>query len=81
MLLYWLILYDEFPPPPLLLPLSPHIRQAMHSSNVVTLWYRSPELLLGFESYGPAVDLWSAGCIFLELLTKKSPFPGTRVVG
>jgi serine/threonine protein kinase len=50
--------------------------KAMHSSNVVTLWYRSPELLLGFESYGPAVDLWSAGCIFLELFTKKSPFPG-----
>jgi cyclin-dependent kinase 12/13 len=46
------------------------------STNVVTLWYRAPELLLGLNEYGPAVDIWSAGCIFIELLTRKSPFPG-----
>ncbi|KKK23061.1 hypothetical protein AOCH_005451 [Aspergillus ochraceoroseus] len=31
---------------------------------VVTLWYRSPELLLGAETYGPEIDMWSIGCIF-----------------
>jgi len=46
------------------------------STNVVTLWYRAPELLLGMTKYGPKVDLWSAGCIFVELLEKSSPFPG-----
>lgn len=35
---------------------------------VVTLWYRSPELLFGESRYGPAVDLWSVGCIFGELI-------------
>eukprot|EP00005_Dracoamoeba_jomungandri_P003142 CAMPEP_0174256512 /NCGR_PEP_ID=MMETSP0439-20130205/5731_1 /TAXON_ID=0 /ORGANISM="Stereomyxa ramosa, Strain Chinc5" /LENGTH=449 /DNA_ID=CAMNT_0015339147 /DNA_START=236 /DNA_END=1583 /DNA_ORIENTATION=- len=46
------------------------------STNVVTLWYRAPELLLGENKYGPKVDMWSAGCIFIELLTRQSPFPG-----
>ena len=31
---------------------------------VVTRWYRAPELLLGSKTYGPAIDMWSAGCIF-----------------
>lgn len=35
---------------------------------VVTLWYRSPELLFGEEFYGPAVDMWSMGCIMGELI-------------
>ncbi|XP_045549091.1 cyclin-dependent kinase 11B isoform X14 [Salmo salar] len=43
---------------------------------VVTLWYRSPELLLGAKEYSTAVDLWSVGCIFGELLTQKPLFPG-----
>ena len=38
---------------------------------VVTLWYRSPELLFGENIYGPEVDMWSIGCIFAELITKK----------
>ncbi|KAI9844295.1 MAG: hypothetical protein M1837_005705 [Sclerophora amabilis] len=38
---------------------------------VVTLWYRAPELLLGAETYGKEVDLWSIGCIFGELLTRQ----------
>lgn len=37
---------------------------------VVTLWYRAPELLLGEIRYGPAVDVWSVGCIFGELIAK-----------
>ena len=35
---------------------------------VVTLWYRAPEILLGAKKYGPAIDIWSVGCIFGELL-------------
>ena len=48
--------------------------------GVVTLWYRSPEILLGEESYDPAVDLWSVGCIFAELLRKEPLFPGRTEV-
>lgn len=44
--------------------------------HVVTLWYRSPELLLESTSYGFPVDLWSSGCIFAELLTRSPLFPG-----
>lgn len=47
-----------------------------YTNNVITLWYRPPELLLGEERYGPAVDIWSAGCIMAELLLKKPLFPG-----
>ncbi|EPQ06108.1 Cyclin-dependent kinase 11 [Myotis brandtii] len=43
---------------------------------VVTLWYRAPELLLGAKAYSTAVDMWSVGCIFGELLTQKPLFPG-----
>jgi serine/threonine protein kinase len=35
---------------------------------VVTLWYRSPELLLGATKYTTGVDMWSIGCIFGEVL-------------
>jgi len=47
---------------------------------VVTLWYRAPELLLGAEEYGRAVDLWSVGCIFGELLTKQPLLQGKNEV-
>lgn len=47
---------------------------------VVTLWYRAPELLLGAEDYGRAIDLWSAGCIFGELLTKQPLLQGKNEV-
>ena len=36
--------------------------------RVVTLWYRAPELLFHDPNAGPPVDVWSAGCIFGELL-------------
>jgi len=35
--------------------------------QIVTLWYRSPEILLGLDVYTTAVDMWSAGCIFAEM--------------
>ncbi|KAL7538393.1 hypothetical protein ACHAWF_006075 [Thalassiosira exigua] len=43
---------------------------------VVTLWYRSPELLFGESKYGPEIDMWSIGCIFGELLTKDAILKG-----
>ncbi|RAL67526.1 hypothetical protein DID88_008281 [Monilinia fructigena] len=47
---------------------------------VVTLWYRSPELLLGEERYGKSVDMWSVGCIFGELLSNDALLPGKNEV-
>ncbi|SPR00011.1 unnamed protein product (mitochondrion) [Plasmodiophora brassicae] len=47
-----------------------------YTSNVVTLWYRPPELLYGARKYGPAVDMWSIGCVFAEMLTAAPAFPG-----
>lgn len=41
----------------------------------MTLWYRSPELLLGTNYYSTEIDMWSVGCIFAELLTQKALFP------
>ena len=38
------------------------------SEHVVTRWYRAPELILMEKDYGPAIDMWSVGCIFAELL-------------
>ncbi|KAJ6910763.1 mitogen-activated protein kinase 12-like [Populus alba x Populus x berolinensis] len=48
---------------------------------VATRWYRAPELCGSFSSkYTPAIDTWSIGCIFAELLTGKPLFPGKNVV-
>lgn len=51
-------------------------RRADYTNRVITLWYRPPELLLGTTVYGPEVDMWSAGCIMLELFCKKPVFQG-----
>jgi len=45
-----------------------------YTNKVITLWYRPPELLLGEERYGPAIDVWSCGCILGELFAKKPLF-------
>ena len=47
-----------------------------YSPVVVTLWYRAPEVLLGAESYGPAVDVWAAGCVLAEMLRRKPLLQG-----
>ena len=39
-----------------------------YTHEVVTLWYRAPEVLLGSKVYSTAIDMWSVGCIFAELL-------------
>lgn len=47
-----------------------------YTNRVITIWYRPPELLLGETRYGPAVDVWSAACVYMEMFTKKAIFPG-----
>ncbi|XP_021783687.2 cyclin-dependent kinase 3 isoform X4 [Papio anubis] len=47
-----------------------------YTHEVVTLWYRAPEILLGSKFYTTAVDIWSIGCIFAEMVTRKALFPG-----
>lgn len=47
-----------------------------YTHEVITLWYRAPEILLGSKGYDMAVDVWSLGCIFAEMLTKHPLFPG-----
>jgi cyclin-dependent kinase 12/13 len=49
-----------------------------YTNKVITLWYRPPELLLGEERYGPAIDIWSCGCIFGELVIRRPLFQAQR---
>jgi cyclin-dependent kinase len=45
--------------------------------QVVTLWYRAPEVLLGSRHYATGIDMWSVGCIFAEMAMHGQPlFPG-----
>ncbi|CAH1776260.1 unnamed protein product [Owenia fusiformis] len=47
-----------------------------YTHEVVTLWYRAPEILLGSRFYSTPVDVWSIGCIFAEMITRRPLFPG-----
>lgn len=47
---------------------------------VATRWYRAPELMLSLHHYSLAIDLWSVGCIFAEMLGRKQLFPGKNYV-
>lgn len=47
-----------------------------YTKEVLTLWYRAPELLLGINEYSTPVDIWSIGCIFAELILKCPLFKG-----
>lgn len=47
-----------------------------YTHEVVTLWYRAPEVLLGVQRYSTGVDIWSIGCIFAEMARKKPLFQG-----
>lgn len=44
---------------------------------VSTRWYRAPEVLLRLPRYGPAVDVWAAGCVMAELFALRPLFPGS----
>ncbi|KAJ7780863.1 kinase-like domain-containing protein [Mycena maculata] len=48
-----------------------------YTHEVVTLWYRAPEVLLGARHYSTGIDMWSVGCIFAEMAMQGQPlFPG-----
>ena len=47
-----------------------------YTHEVVTLWYRAPEILMGAKEYSTSVDLWSVGAIMVEMAQKKPLFPG-----
>jgi hypothetical protein len=50
-----------------------------YSNEVVTLWYRPPDVLLGSTDYSTHIDMWGVGCIFYEMISGKPLFPGTKV--
>ncbi|RNA28554.1 cyclin-dependent kinase 16-like isoform X1 [Brachionus plicatilis] len=50
-----------------------------YSNEVVTLWYRPPDVLLGSTDYSTHIDMWGVGCIFYEMVCGKPLFPGTKV--
>lgn len=48
-----------------------------YTHEVVTLWYRAPDVLMGSRRYSTPVDIWSIGCIFAEMSNGRPLFPGT----
>ncbi|XP_053562314.1 LOW QUALITY PROTEIN: cyclin-dependent kinase 16-like [Bombina bombina] len=50
-----------------------------YSNEVVTLWYRLPDILLGSTEYSTQIDMWGVGCIFYEMVTGRPLFPGSTV--
>ncbi|KAF2987438.1 hypothetical protein EK904_002477 [Melospiza melodia maxima] len=53
------------------------IPRQTYSSEVVTLWYRPPDVLLGATAYSSDIDIWSAGCIFVEMIQGQPLFAAT----
>eukprot|EP01128_Nolandella_sp_AFSM9_P010712 TRINITY_DN743_c5_g1_i1.p1 TRINITY_DN743_c5_g1~~TRINITY_DN743_c5_g1_i1.p1 ORF type:complete len:316 (+),score=97.74 TRINITY_DN743_c5_g1_i1:75-950(+) len=83
------ILHRDLKPQNLLIDRSGHLKLAdfglarafcvpirPYTHEVITLWYRAPEILLGSQTYSVPVDVWSAGCIFAEMVTNRPLFPG-----
>ena len=52
-----------------------YAQDELYTNRVITLWYRPPELLLGAKKYSAKIDMWSAGCIMGEILSRKAMFP------
>ncbi|XP_032828302.2 cyclin-dependent kinase 17-like isoform X4 [Petromyzon marinus] len=50
-----------------------------YSNEVVTLWYRPPDVLLGSTEYSTPIDMWGVGCIFFEMAAGRPLFPGSTV--
>jgi serine/threonine protein kinase len=57
--------------------INPNLKKRI-TNRVVTLWYRAPELLFGENVYGSAIDVWSVGCVFSELITGVPLFKGRK---
>eukprot|EP00761_Pharyngomonas_kirbyi_P013254 gb/GECH01013281.1/.p1 GENE.gb/GECH01013281.1/~~gb/GECH01013281.1/.p1 ORF type:complete len:306 (+),score=55.91 gb/GECH01013281.1/:1-918(+) len=83
------ILHRDLKPQNLLIDRQGHIKLAdfglaraynlpirSYTHEVITLWYRAPEILLGSRHYSTPVDIWSIGCIFAEMIKKDPLFPG-----
>eukprot|EP00043_Microstomoeca_roanoka_P012131 m.116435 g.116435 ORF g.116435 m.116435 type:complete len:296 (-) comp15401_c0_seq3:647-1534(-) len=58
----------------------PRLFKDAYTPEMVTLWYRPPEILLGAEDYTEEADMWSAGCIFAEMLQSSPLFKGDSTV-
>ncbi|XP_041316484.1 mitogen-activated protein kinase 7-like [Pyrgilauda ruficollis] len=58
----------------------PRHAKAFLTEYVATRWYRAPELLLSLHRYTRAIDMWSVGCIFAEMLGRRQLFPGRNYV-
>ncbi|CAL8263149.1 unnamed protein product, partial [Arctogadus glacialis] len=58
----------------------PEESHSFMTEYVATRWYRAPELMLSLHHYSLAIDLWSVGCIFAEMLGRKQLFPGKHYV-
>jgi cyclin-dependent kinase len=50
-----------------------------YSHEVVTLWYRAPDVLMGSRNYSTSIDIWSIGCILAEMASGRPLFPGSSV--
>jgi negative regulator of PHO system len=50
-----------------------------YTSEVVTLWYRPPDVLLGNQTYNNTIDMWSIGCIMAEMINVRFLFPKTKI--
>ncbi|KAI8999816.1 kinase-like domain-containing protein, partial [Gaertneriomyces semiglobifer] len=50
-----------------------------YSHEVVTLWYRAPDILMGSRQYSTPIDMWSVGCIMAEMASGRPLFPGSSV--
>lgn len=53
-----------------------HDHNGMLTEYVATRWYRAPEIMLNSKGYTKAIDVWSVGCIFAEMLDRQPLFPG-----
>jgi mitogen-activated protein kinase 7 len=59
---------------------SPEDHSTFMTEYVATRWYRAPELMLSLSEYTYAIDLWSVGCIFAEMLARRQLFPGKNYI-
>lgn len=57
---------------------TPDEHKMFMTEYVATRWYRAPELMLSLSHYTTAIDMWSVGCIFAEMIARKQLFPGTN---